>query len=309
MDRFITTSLTDFFIQILFVLLVGLSLFCIWFPKKIFGVWDRWKYWIRGFAVAVLACFCYAVFVEPRLITVATYQLPLVKEPKTWVRAILLTDAHAGFFKEPAFYRRVADRVRLLNPDVIFIGGDFVDGDAAALSSLESWRSFSAPLGVYAVLGNHDYYRTGSSSVVRDWIRSSGFKNMTNRSTRLSKEGRSFILLGLDDARLGTPDYSLFVRSATQTPRLLFTHDADALLRLDGTEVNGALIGHTHGGQVRLPIIGSLSYLPQQAPQWLDRGLKYWHQIPVVISQGIGETVAPIRFDCPPQIVEVNIGI
>ncbi|MFA6429215.1 MAG: metallophosphoesterase [Patescibacteria group bacterium] len=272
------------------------------------GHWAGWKKYLRWFAVCILIILGYARLVEPRLLTVKTYKMPLIPQPKTWVKAVFLFDAHAGRDKGPGFYRRVAERVGSLEPDVIFVGGDFVDQDSADMGDLRSWADMTAPLGKYFVLGNHDYY--GDPQAVRSYAQTIlGMTDVTNAILNIKKDDRSFTLIGLDDAKMGTPDLALVNDPAAKRPRVIFSHQPDILLSLPSGVAEGAMFGHTHGGQVRLPWIGSLAILPQRAPQWLDRGWKYWRGTPLVISQGLGEATAPLRLFDPPQIMVVEIGI
>ena len=295
---------SDWFIRIVFYgLLIGSAVF-VWWGRRLP---HRWQ-WTRIIALIVVACLLYGRLVEPRLLTVKTYQIPLVPQPQQWIKAVFLYDAHAGRDKGPWYYDRVAKTANSLKPDVIFVGGDFVDWDSSKVTWLEGWKNLSAPQGVYFVLGNHDYY--DNVDRVRTYVLDTlKFKDLTNTVLSLDKGGRTLSVVGLDDGHKGEPDLSLLNGSRSTRPRIIFTHEADALLSLPDGEAELAIVGHTHGGQVRLPFFGTPAVLPQAAPQWLDVGLKRWKGMPIIISAGLGEATAPVRFFDPPQIVVVEIGI
>jgi len=291
--------LESYIFEIVYWALVGLSVFGI--------VWSILEShaWIAVISVIVLAAFVYGGFIEPHLITVKRYRVPLVKEPKASVRMVFLSDLHAGSFKGAFFFNRLARRVNRLNPDICVLGGDLVEEHADPIVDLEPLRKVKAPLGRYFLLGNHDYL--DHPQLIRETVKKWKFEELTNHTCLIEKDGRSFTLIGLDDTWFGAPTPQIITR--TNHPRFLVTHEPDTLLDLEEGDVDAVVVGHTHGGQVRLPLLGSIAPIPEATPQWLDRGLKMWKGIRVILSQGIGESNVRVRFFCPPQIVVIEIGI
>lgn len=261
---------------------------------------------VAGFFFVCLALLVYGGFIEPQFITVKRYRLPLVDNPVTWVRVVFLSDLHAGGGKTPAYYARVARQTLAQDPDLILFGGDFVEEEAAPVVDLSPFETLHAPLGCYFILGNHDY--ADDPEAVRRQFLAWGFTDATNKVFHLEKDGRPLTLIALEDSWYGHPDIDL-LKQPRQSPRLLFIHQPDNLLDVKAGDVDVAVMGHTHGGQIRLPLIGKLRPLPSKAPQWLDRGLRHWNGIPAVISQGIGESDIRARLFCPPQIVILELGI
>lgn len=264
------------------------------------------SYWLLGISVASFFIGWWSGFIEPFLITVARYRLPLLKEPKTWVRVVFLSDLHAGLYKDRSFYDRVAEKTQALSPDLILIGGDLVEETADPLPELEPLAKLQAPLGKFFILGNHDYI-DHPDAVHRQLVKW-GFEPLINEQRVLKKDERAMEIVGLDDSWLGKSDAHL-LRRADHLPRLLLVHEPDNLLDVTAQDAEAIVMGHTHGGQVRLPFIGALRRLPQTVSQKYDRGLRDWLGIPVVISQGIGESITRVRLCCPPQIVILELGI
>ena len=259
-----------------------------------------------GLSLLGVLVLLYGGFVAPRRLQVKTYRLPLVADPQTWVRVAFFSDLHAGEHKGPDFYAQVVSRIMGQKPDLILLGGDLVEEVAATVKALLPLKKLHAPMGKFFILGNHDFADDPDS--VRRQLIVWGFDDVTNAVRHLEKDGRMLNLVALEDAFLGHPKLDLLHVPQAQ-PRLLLLHEPDNLFDVEAGDAEVVLVGHTHGGQIRLPFIGALRRLPQEAPQWLDRGLKYWKEIPVVISQGIGESSSRARLFCPPQIVIVELGI
>jgi len=254
----------------------------------------------------VLAVLFYARFVEPFLVTVKKYRLALVKKPERWIRVAFLSDLHADGWKGKRFYDRVVRKTQAQKPDLILIGGDVVEETASHLSEAAGLAKLDAPMGKYFILGNHDFM--DDAAAVRRQLEAWGYEDVTNRVKTVSADGRAFDLVGLDDSWFGDPDLPL-VRGGHKRPRVVLSHEPDVLFDLRQGDADLILLGHTHGGQIRLPLIGHVAPLPQAAPQWLDLGKKTWKGMPVVISAGLGETNLNVRLFCPPQIVLLEIGI
>lgn len=252
-----------------------------------------------------VAVLLYAKYVEPHWISTVHYRQALVSDPQRWIKMVFLSDLHAGLAKNARYYERVARLAAEEKPDLFILGGDAVEERADAIKDLESFKDLTAKYGTYFILGNHDYLDRPVE--VREALSAWGYQNITNKTSSLCVDDRPLDLVGIDDTWFGKP---VFPSSEKQrAPRLVIAHEPDALLDMQEGDADLVLLGHTHGGQVRLPWLGAVRPLPQMAPQWLDRGRKEWRKIPVIISQGLGEADAPVRLFCRPQIVVVEIGI
>lgn len=254
---------------------------------------------------AAMAIGLYAGFVEPYWLRVKTYRLALTEDPTVWMRIAFLSDFHAGAYKRKRFFDRVVSVAASLRPDAVVIGGDAVEERAGFVGELSSLRRLHPRSGKFFVLGNHDFLDDPDAIAGR--LNAWGYADLNNVTRMLEYDGRRICFAGLDDPWRGQPRLERLKRGQG-VPIILFVHEPDALLDLPEKSADVIVLGHTHGGQVRLPWLGVLWKLPQQAPQWLDVGKKEWRGMPIVISAGLGETGSRVRLFCRPEIVMLEIG-
>ncbi len=266
---------------------------------------ESWKQIFFVVAVIALMLLAYSVFIEPHHLHVTRYQVPLVSKPEIWIRIVFLSDFHAGGFRNAVWFERIAHEVQVLNPDSVVLGGDFVADRADFMSQLAYLRQLSAPLGKFFVFGNHDYLDRPQD--IRSALVSWGFTDMTNRSTCIEHEGHLFEIQGIDDHWRGDPHS--FQRLSSNIPHLLLSHEPDVVMDLHEGDTDFILSGHTHGGQVRLPFFGSMYPIPARLGRAVDWGEKIVNGMRLIVSSGLGEQDARIRFFCPPEIVVADIGI
>jgi predicted MPP superfamily phosphohydrolase len=264
------------------------------------GAWQ-----VLGWLIVLCECvLAYSAFIEPQRLVVARYREALVAEPKTWVSIVLLTDTHAGGFKSATWFERVSREVAALHPDVILFGGDAVVDRAEPVPQLVSFKGLRAPLGKFFVLGNHDC--TDRPQDIRAAFLSFGFRDLTNSTVRLEKEGSVLELQGIDDLWFGNPEK--VHRSSPDIPHVTLSHIADILLDLKEKDTDLVLSGHTHGGQVNLPIVGPLWPTPSFLDRRKCRGRIVQNGVPAIISNGLGESDGRVRLSAPPEIVLVEVG-
>jgi predicted MPP superfamily phosphohydrolase len=255
--------------------------------------------------------------------------------PPSWphnlaIKAVVISDIHAC---EPWMsaerIRSIANISNALNPDIILLLGDFngstnlVSGPVLPAQWGEALAVLKAPLGVYSVLGNHDWWhgvlpsRPGDSGeAVRQGLRRANIKLLENEAIRLEKDGQIFWVAGLGDqiAHLqstglatGVDDLAKTLAQITEdAPILLLAHEP-AIIHQMPSRVSLTLSGHTHGGQINIPFIDPAFLTPH-----LEKGLVYGHIVHnernLIISGGLGTTLIPARFNRPPEIVEICLG-
>lgn len=270
----------------------------------------------------------YAFAVEPLRLIVTPYRIT----PDHWpaglsLRMAVVADIHAmNPWMSPAHIARIAAVTNALKPDIVLLAGDYeasmppygigsyvsMEDCAEALSILE------APLGVHAVLGNHDVGRRGNwGENVRRAFSARSIPVMENEALRLEKDGKPFWLLGLGDQWGGRVGRGLDDLPATldrvsdEAPAILLAHEPDIfadLPRLDRQRrIALTISGHTHGGQVNIPFYG-----PRSIPSRYGRRYAYGHVVEddrhLVVSAGLGMTGIPVRFGVPPEIVLITLG-
>jgi uncharacterized protein len=195
--------------------------------------------------------------------------------------------------------------------DLALYTGDFIDGDEdiEPLAALLSAMPDRAPS--YAVFGNHDYRSMGEVPRFNDNARLErtltgiGITVLRN-SAEPAGEGRLYIA-GVDDPVTKRDDISAAMAAVPPDAAcLLLAHSPDIVLRLGGHKPNLVLAGHTHGGQVRLPVIGPLVNVAS-VPRRLTMGYHVHQGVPLFVSRGIGYSGYDVRFFCRPQIALLEL--
>lgn len=220
------------------------------------------------------------------------------------LRALLLTDIHAGIFLNPDILSRIIRDLLELEPDIVVIGGDLVSGDiseaAGILAALAPLAR--APLGAWFCFGNHDYFGGDPEELRRD-LAAIGIRTLRNDSTVIQHRGGSFVLGGIDDRILGKPDWE-GVLAKHGPPHLLMAHNPDHFYEAEERGVPIVLSGHTHGGQIRR---SNGPAIIRQSRFCFDEGLFAFRQSLLVVSRGLGCIVLPIRWGADPEAVLIDI--
>jgi uncharacterized protein len=205
-----------------------------------------------------------------------------------------ITDLHHSEFVDLDDIQRAVALITAEHPDLILLGGDYVSyGDVRyADPCAEALSVLRAPLGVFAVLGNHDDDRA-----VPDALRRRGIAVLRDESTVLTKGGDHLVLSGI---RFWTK-YSQDIARAVgprNAPVLLAAHDPRRIAEAATLGIGGVIAGHTHGGQVVLPGIGALAAkkFPVAAGRLSRDGSEMF------VSRGVGTVILPVRINCPPEV-------
>jgi uncharacterized protein len=261
----------------------------------------------------------YPLFVETRRLAVTRRLFPVrgLPAPLDGLRVVQLTDIHLGPWNSLANVRRIVAAANALDPDLIALTGDYVlySADyvapvAAALSGLR------ARVGVVGVLGNHDWWEDGPLS----------HQHLANAGVKLIDNGRVFVtparrldeapqeglcVAGVGDLYTDSQDYDGALGGLPgEMPRLLLSHNPDVAEERpfvsSGHRVDLMLSGHTHGGQIRLPVIGSPVTMSRYGQKYV-RGLVQGPTCPVYISRGLGMAMLPVRFGSVPEIAVIEL--
>ncbi len=219
-------------------------------------------------------------------------------------RLVLLTDLHAGPFVSAASLEHLITRTIRLDPDLVLLGGDHLSSRIAEFDVLRpALEHLRAPHGVFAVLGNHDYY-TGEADSVRRRLEESGIEVLHNRCVTIRRGAGALTLAGVDDLLMGTVDLAAALRNADDSPVILLSHHPDIVFEAAQHDVDLVLSGHTHGGQIRLP---GLPPLVRQSRYGLLEGRYRVDDTELIVSRGSGAVGLPFRLHCPPEIVLLHL--
>src|SRR5690349_6946906 len=240
-----------------------------------------WAGMIESFLLAIGGT-GYGMLVEPSLFKVENVRLQLTRLPKAFsgLRVAQISDIHMGGWMDRDRFQDVADIVVAQKPDILLITGDFLIGhyyNNSSTQALDDLVAVLLPLAKsipsFAILGNHDYWT--NVTAVRQMLFSSGVTDLTNSVFTLKNNGARLHLCGVDDAWEGSPRLGLI---ADQLPEgdaaILLAHEpdfADKSMRTRKFDLQ--LSGHTHGGQVVLPLLGPpiLPHLGRKYPSGLYR--------------------------------------
>lgn len=303
------------------------------FVKRWFA--RRWKFNIVSVALflillTVWSVIFYGSFVEPRILAVDTEKIDISKTaagalsaPKETLRAVLISDIHVGLYKKDSWVTQVVEKINSLKPDVVFIAGDFIYDNAKQAKYLTPLKNLKIPLGVYAVLGNHDYdegrdFNTTSAktraNTVKKTLEAAGVKVLVNSGVKLRKGKKYFYVLGLDDLwtfnanvkeALKTVGYGLTIPH----PNIFLAHNPDVVMLSELKEADLILAGHTHGGQIRTPWLTSIPRIPTALGDKYDRGLFSFKNIKLFITNGVSEWGPRARLFTPPEIAVLEISL
>lgn len=258
---------------------------------------------VRFLAIVLLAFVGYSSLVEPRMVKVTEHEVPIQGLPWAFdgFTIVQVSDLHVGLWSKPGGVRKIVKRVNALRPDLVVLTGDYVTRSATNCEPAgKSLAGLKATHGVYAVLGNHDYWVDAEG--VTKALRESGIDVLFDEKRRISVGSNHIWLVGTDDEWEGKPDYEkAFEGVSPGDICIVLAHNPDAVLSMKGRPVSLLLSGHTHGGLVHLPWVGPLLTITKLGPAYAS-GMHSVHGIRVYISRGVGLITPPVRFRCPPEI-------
>jgi uncharacterized protein len=261
---------------------------------------------VIGFVV-LLAPAIWALL-EPALLRLKAYELTLPSWPQqqAGLRIALLSDLHVGSpFNGIDKLSRIVATTNAAQPDLVVIAGDFVITGVPGGSFVppeaiaEVLAGLHAPLGVHAVLGNHDWWL--GAEVVGQALTRAGIDVLEERATKIAAGPWRFWLVGLGDLWEGHHDVAVAMAGVSDAdPVLLLTHNPDLFPEIP-SRVALTLAGHSHGGQVYLPLFGH-PHNPALRHQQYTVGHVVEQERHLFVTPGLGTSVLPIRFLVPPEI-------
>jgi len=273
-----------------------------WFKRALF------LFGLLGVALGVDA-----FFIEPARLVVNRQELRLPNWPAelSGVRVALLSDLHVGspHWGLPELYELVS-RTNAEQPDLILLAGDYLINGVWFGSHVEAepiaqgLGQLRAPLGVFAALGNHDWWNDGPK--VRAALEAHGVTVLDDDVRRLHFKGKNFCLLGVRDEterlRSGRQELELALPGM---PLIVLMHEPDLFPFLD-ERATLTLAGHTHGGQVDLPLLGR-RIVPSRFGSRYAAGHIVEEGRHLFVTTGVGTSIWPVRFRVPPEIALLTL--
>jgi predicted MPP superfamily phosphohydrolase len=215
------------------------------------------------------------------------------------LRIGLLTDIHRSQWVPEADVRHAARRLMSAKPDLIVLGGDYVtwrDRQFIAPSA-EALEGLSAPEGLFGILGNHDDDHEMPAALA-----TRGVQMLKDARTRLTIRGETIELVGIRFWTKRAAEIAPLVRGAAG-PVILLAHDPRRLTEAQALNIPLVLSGHTHGGQVVLPLVGAVA--AQKFP--VVAGVARRANTTLFVSRGIGTVYVPVRVNCPPEVAILTL--
>lgn len=270
---------------------------------------SRWGVLARLAGAAIPALAWYATRIEPRWLRVTRLTLALPDLPPAFegYRIVQLSDLHLGVRSMGRYLRRVVAAANRERPDLAVITGDITT--ARRSGGLRDGAPVLAGLraadGVWATLGNHDYYTRATK--VKHALAWAGITLLRNAHSVVERDGQRLVVAGVDDMLWGIPDLPATLCGAPpDAPVILLAHEPDfALVASRDPRVRLQLSGHAHGGQVRVPGLPPLM-LPTYGKVY-PHGTYRVGDMALYVSSGVGTGRIVVRFNCRPEIAAITL--
>jgi predicted MPP superfamily phosphohydrolase len=270
----------------------------------------RWAARTAALAGAAASGFMYSWQVEPRWVRINRVSLPIPDLPPAFdgYRIALISDLHLD---GAATLNDLADTVRQVNEehaDLILIPGDFSThrrDNRNLLGSEDILARLHAPDGVWASLGNHDYY--AGIHVIEKALADANITLLKNENRLIQRDGGEIALAAIDDVICGVPNLPQALDGIPDDiPVILMAHEPDfARIAAADARVRLQVSGHTHGGQIRLPVVSAM-VLPSFGHMYVNGGYQV-NDMALYVSTGIGMAGLPLRFNCRPEITVITL--
>jgi uncharacterized protein len=291
----------------------------------------RFLSWLGRLALAGAGVATYGLFIEPGLfLRVQRYALtPPNWTPGLKLRLVILSDPHLVEPHMPlARWAKIIAEANALEGDLILLLGDFAaghvfrTGTVRVADTAKAARALKAPLGVYAIMGNHDWWddlaaqRAGRGPILgQRAFEDAGIPVLENRAVRLARDGMPFWLTGTSSIVAIKVSRGVFDSRADlagtlaqvtdDAPVIHLAHEPDLFTKMP-PRVSLTLSGHTHGGQIRF--FGYSPVTPSQFGNRFARGHIIEDGRHLIVSSGLGCSMLPVRIGVPPEITVVELG-
>jgi predicted MPP superfamily phosphohydrolase len=257
----------------------------------------------RLLLLLLLTLFAYMIF-EPYWLEKRNYLIENSDIPQAFngTKIVFLTDIHHGVFYSKARLQKVVEEVNRLKPDVVLLGGDYIEGSSRFIQPcFDELEKLQAVNGVYGVLGNHDHWQGADSC--RHAMAVAGIKSIDNGACWIMKNGMRIRVGGVGDHCEDKQYPERTIDSVTISDFVIMvSHSPDYAMEIVADKIDYFFSGHTHGGQITL--FGMFApKVPSRYKQKLRTGLVNVNKSKVIVSNGIGTAFLPLRFFARPQVV------
>jgi uncharacterized protein len=281
---------------------------------------DRRRRWWKIFRIAIViilvsiaASGVWAFFIEPNRLVVHYETIAIESWPRelNGIRIAMIGDIHTDTrYINEAKLQRIVDLTNAQHPDLVVLLGDYIHGGRNNPEHVEPevtaryLRNLQAPLGVFGVLGNHDWWYNGEK--VRQVFESEGISILEDDVKELNWHGKSFWLVGLADLWTRPQQVGPTIAKVPAGSTIIaLTHNPDIFPNLSQS-VPLLLAAHTHGGQVNIPLFGT-PVVPSSFGSKYTAGHIFENNHHLFVTTGIGTSIMRVRFRVPPEIVVLTV--
>jgi len=268
---------------------------------------SRWGRLVLLAGIVVVSVGVYASLIEPDWIEVvrSVEYMPMLRPGAPDLTLVHLSDIHIGSIGRRE--RRAIEMVNAAQPDLIVISGDLVRSGVRPPDLQSFLAALHARSGKFLVWGNHDYWDELPGTWGPEVVRRAGFTLLSNSSQRVPYAGGRIVIAGLDDSITGHDSLKLAMARVTRRDAcILLAHSPDIVRNLGNWDIDLVLAGHTHGGQVRLPVLGAL-WMPNGTTEHMDGWFDVDPGVRLHVSRGLGWSWLPVRFFCRPAIDVITL--
>lgn len=293
-----------------------------------------WEYQHKKFSLIIslllllfTTIFLYGSFIEPRMLIIneQTVDLKNIDNP---IKIAFFSDSQIGKYRDETDVKRTVEKILKLNPDIVFIGGDVVDNSVINQKKGIDETLYLTPLSeltkripVYAINGNHEFgvncqtqdypctfYFPDVRLYVQEKMELLGVRYLVNELEKITVRDQSFYLYGGDTWWGDQTDFSILnKRDNEDIPTIALIHNPAAAWETNKNKIDLMLSGHTHGGQIRLPLVGPVGLVDDIIPRSWYQGWQELDQMKLFVTSGNGETGVRARLFNPPEIVLITI--
>jgi len=253
---------------------------------------------IKIFIALIIVGFVWTVLVEPYILSFTKFQLN--NTDLKGMRIVFVSDFHIKPF-EKFRLKRIVKAINSQNPDIVLMGGDFVNSHKKNLTYpiekiAHELGKIKSQYGIFTVLGNHDGWQ-GKFEVIQA-LEKNGIKVLENKNVNPLA---NLTIAGIEDIQTGQPDLNKALEGAIGSI-ILLTHSPDTFPQVP-ENVTLTLAGHTHGGQV---VVKDPILVPSKFGKKYAYGFKNENGKTMFVTRGLGSSILPVRFFCPPEIVVIE---
>lgn len=269
--------------------------------------------WVLSLCITVgllvIGVYIYARYIEPELLIVKQQVLttPHMAPTQKPLKVVQFSDVHLGLGFSSNHLNKVVERINQLEPDLIIFTGDLID-DNKAFTEIEETtallKKLKAAYGKYAVYGNHDHGGNGTKRYAKI-LAGADFNLLVNENELITlKDGQRIRLIGIDDKLLGKVDMSKAMKGVqTADYNIFISHAPDVADEVMNYPIDLQLSGHSHGGQVRLPVIGA-PFTPPYGTKYVKGKYTFSknQRMVLYVNSGIGTSQMRYRLGNIPEI-------